>query len=240
MIAPVSRRLLPAILALAAVALAACGERAPAADADGIVRQPIPPGIDPAMVEWRSDGVLIASRDSLIKTPGYVIDSVFTPEENLRRFQATVVGPPPTRLTGGARSTDELLRRYWALLATGDTVNMSPLVVSRAEYAFLYFPESDEGPNGMPPHIGWELIGRQSGRGLARALYHAQLAPAAVVRTECSDTPRKVGKSTMYGPCGVVIRREDGIERTVWVAKTLLERDGVHKLLGLQNDLKAN
>lgn len=226
-------RLLPALLLLLS---AACGEKTATDDADGIVRQPIPAGIDPTMVEWRSDGVLIASQDSLRKTPGYVIDSVFTPEENLRRFQATVIGEPPTRLSGGARSTDDLLRQYWALLSTADTLSMSPLVISRAEYAFLYFPESTEGANGMPPHIGWELIGRQSGRGLFRALGIAQREPAPVVRTECSDTPRKVGKNTIYGPCGVVIRR-NGIEETIWLVKTLIERDGIHKLMGLQNEL---
>lgn len=228
-----------ALAALLVIFSAACAGETETADADGIVRQPIPRGINPAMVEWRSDGLLIPSQDSLRKTPGYVIDSVFTPEENLRRFQSTVIGAPPTRLSGGARSTDDLLRQYWALLSTADTLNMSPLVVSRAEYAFLYFPESEEGPNGMPPHIGWELIVRQSGRGLFRALVIAQREPSPVLRTECSDTPRKVGKSTIYGPCGVVIMR-NGVEETIWVAKTLIERDGIHKLMGLQNELGAS
>lgn len=220
-----------------ALGAAACGGDA-APDADGIVRQPIPRGIDPKMVEWRSDGVLIASQDSLRKTPGYVVDSVFSPEENLRRFQATVSGPAPTALRGGAASTDALLRQYWGLLATGDTLAMTPLIVSRGEYAYLYFPESDEGASGMPPHIGWELIMAQTGRGLTRALRAAQAGPATIVRTTCSDEPRRVGKSTLYGPCGVVIRR-DGREETVWLVKTLLERDGVHKFLGLQNELSA-
>lgn len=195
-----------------------------------------PAGIDAAMLERRGDGVWIPSQDSLRKTPGYVIDSVFSPEENLRRFQATVAAPEGNRLSGGASSRDALIRKYWALLAAGDTLAMTPLIVSRAEYAYLYFPESIEGANGMPPAVGWELIVRQSGRGLTRALFVAQSGPATIVRTVCSDTPRTMGKSTMYGPCGVVIERS-GVQDTVWIAKTLLERDGVHKLLGLQNDL---
>jgi hypothetical protein len=225
-----------ALLTITLLLAAACGERH---DADGIVRQPIPRGIDPKMVEWRSDGVLIASQDSLRKTPGYIIDSVFTPEENLRRFQATVSGPAPTRLTGGAPTTDALIRRYWDLLVAGDTLAMTPLIVSRGEYAFLYFPESTEGANGMPPHIGWELIMAQTGRGLTRALIAAGKGPSTVLRTQCSDEPRRMGRSTIYGPCGVVIRR-NGFEETIWLVKTLIERDGVHKLLGLQNELSAN
>lgn len=227
-----------ALAALLVIVATACGGEGAPSDGDGVVRQPIPEGVDPAMVEWRSDGVLIASRDSMLKTPGYVVDSVFSPEENLRRFQATVTGDPPTRLSGGAASTDALLREYWALLSTSDTLGMSHLIVSRAEYAYLYFPESTEGASGMPPHIGWELILRQSGRGLTRALREALVEPAPVVRTECSAEPRTVGRSTIYGPCGVVIRR-NGFERTLWIANTLIERDGIHKLMGLQNELGA-
>lgn len=233
---PALRLSLLLLLAVPVLLAAACGERP---DADGIVRQPIPRGIDPKMVEWRSDGVLIASQDSLRKTPGYVVDSVFSPEENLRRFQATVSGPAPARLTGGAPTTDALIRRYWELLVAGDTLAMTPLIVSRAEYAYLYFPESTEGASGMPPHIGWELIMAQTGRGLTRALVAAGKGPATVLRTQCSDEPRRVGRSSVYGPCAVVIRR-NGFEETIWLAKTLIERDGIHKLLGLQNELGAN
>jgi hypothetical protein len=224
---PLSR--LSAALLFSIVSLACGGERT----ADDANR---PAGIDPAMLERRADGVWIPSQDSLRKTPGYVIDSVFTPEENLRRFQATVAAPADNRLSGGAPSTDALLRRYWALLDAGDTLAMTPLIVSRAEYAYVYFPESIEGASGMPPAVGWELIVRQSGRGLTRALFQAQRGPATVLRTLCSDEPRRMGKSVVYGPCGVVIRR-DGTEETLWLAKTLIERDGVHKLLGLQNEL---
>jgi hypothetical protein len=118
----------------------------------------------------------------------------------------------------------------------GDTLAMTPLIVSRAEYAYLYFPESIEGTSGLPPAVGWELIVRQSGRGLTRALFQAQRGPATIVRTVCADAPRRMGRNTLYGPCGVVIRR-GGVEETVWIAKSLVERDGVHKMLGLQNDL---
>ncbi len=222
--------------------LLAC-ERAPAPGAepaaDGVVRQPIPAGVDRRMVEWRSDGVLIPSQDSLRKTPGYVIDSLFTPEENLRRFQATTLAPPSGRLSGGAKTTDALVRRYWELLVQGDTLAMSALLVSRAEYAYLYFPESVEGRSGMPPAVGWELIVRLSGSGLTRALLAAKRGPATLVRTTCTDVPPiTMGESTISGPCGVVIRR-DGVEETVWIAKSILTRDGVHKLLGLQNDLSG-
>jgi hypothetical protein len=197
--------------------------------------------VDPRMIEVRADGVVIPSRDSLLKTPGYVVDSLFTPEEDLRRFRATISGPAPTALVGGAPSTDALLRRYWTLLTQRDTLAMTSLVVSRAEYAYLYFPFSREAAAGMPPAAGWELILAQSGRGLTRALLHTErLAPtnARVVGTLCSDSPLIVGQGRLYGPCGVIVRGAAGAD-TLWIAKSLFVRDGVHKLLGLQNELSG-
>lgn len=214
-------------MAVLIVALAACtGERA---------------DVDPKMIEVRSDGVVIPSRDSLLKTPGYVVDSLFTPEEDLRRFRATVSGPAPTALTLGERSTDALLRRYWTLLTSRDTLAMTSLVVSRGEFAYLYFPYSREAAAGMPPAAGWELILAQSGRGLTRALLHAEAAAAArsaVVGTVCAGSPLLVGAGRLYGPCGVIVRGSAGTD-TLWIAKSLFVRDGVHKLLGLQNELSA-
>lgn len=226
------------LLCCLSLASVACDGREAVADGT-IARAPIPPGVDPRMVEYRSDGVLIASPDSLRKTSGYVIDSVFSAEENLRRFQATVGGTPPARLAGGARSTDALLRQYWALLSTGDTVAMTPLLVSRAEYAYLYAPFSPEVAAGLPPHVGWELILSQTGRGLTRALQVARAEPAPVLGTLCSDVPRPVGGGQLYGPCGVILRRSASVD-TVWAVKSLYTRDGVHKLLGLQNELGGN
>jgi hypothetical protein len=215
------------VIGLLVVALAACsGERA---------------DVDPKMIEVRADGVVIPSRDSLLKTPGYVVDSLFTPEEDLRRFRATIAGPPPTALAGGAPSTDALLRRYWTLLTQRDTLAMSALVVSRAEYAYLYFPFSREAAAGMPPAAGWELILAQSGRGLTRAMLHAERhagSNARVTGTICADTPLIVGQGRLYGPCGVIVRGTAGTD-TLWIAKSLLVRDGVHKLLGLQNELSG-
>jgi hypothetical protein len=229
------------LIALFVVALVACSDERAGGDKAGFNRQPIPAGIDPKMVEHRSDGVLIPSRDSLLKTPGYVVDSLFTPDEDLRRFRATVAGAPPTTLSGGAASTDALLRRYWTLLSAGDTLAMTSLVVSRGEYAYLYFPYSREASAGMPPAAGWELILAQSGRGLTRALLHAEAVKArraTVAGTLCSDSPMLVGGGRLYGPCGVILRRADGAD-TLWLAKSLFVRDGVHKLLGLQNELRG-
>jgi hypothetical protein len=219
-------RALGTLLALVSLLGACSGDPTDKAAGDAA----IPAGVDPRMVERRSDGLLVPSADSLRKTPGYVVDSVFSAEENLRRFRLTVSGTPPDRLTGGEPTTDALLRRYWALLAIGDTLKLSPVIVSRAEYAYLYAPVSPEFASGLPPHVGWEIILSQSGRGLTRALAAAQRAPAPILATLCSDTARVVGSGRLYGPCGVVVQRPASVD-TAWIAKSLFARDGRHKLL---------
>ncbi len=200
----------------------------------GAVRQPIPDGIDPAMLEWRSDGVLIASQDSLVKTPGYVVDSIFPPEEALRRFQAEAA--PVTALNGGAGSTDELLRRYWEILRSGDSLALRPYVVNKAEFAYLYFPESNEAATGLQPHISWLLYSNNGGRGLSRALTLAGTETQPVSGTACLDRTQTLGQNTVHGPCGIV-RMLGSRPDTVWIAQHIIERDGIFKLLSFANEL---
>ncbi len=200
----------------------------------GAVRQPIPAGIDPDMVEWRSDGVLIASTDSLVKTPGYVVDSIFPPEEALRRFQAET--EPVTALSGGARSTDELLRRYWEILQSGDSLALTPYVLSKAEFAYLYFPESNEAETGLQPHVSWLLYSNNGGRGLSRALTLAGTETQPVNGTVCVNGTKALGNNTVHGPCGIVRELESRTD-TLWISQHIIERGGVFKLLSFANEL---
>jgi hypothetical protein len=226
----------PLLLVLTLV-LAGCGPADDeAVDEAATTRQPIPSGISPAMVEWRADGVLVPSPDSLRKLPGYVVDSIFPPEEAMRRLQASVNGPAPTRFTGGAAGTDALLRSYWTALTRKDTLAISALVVDHAEFAYLYFPESAPFASGMQPIAAWILYENQTGRGLGRAFRTAESATGDVVGTTCREGGRDEGKSRTYGPCAVVLRSVARTD-TLWIGSVLIRRDGVHKFLGLDNGL---
>jgi hypothetical protein len=207
-----------------------------ASETTPVVRQPIPDGVDPRMVEWRTDGALIPSMDSLRKTPGYVVDSIFPPEEALRRFQSTVNAPRPERLAGGATSADALLRNYWTALVRRDTTAIRALVVNHAEFAYLYFPESAPFASGMQPSAAWILFEGETGRGLTTAFRAAKDQDQRVESTVCRSQERTEGKSRTFGPCGVV-RRTGGVADTLWIGSTLIARDGVVKFLGLGNEL---
>jgi hypothetical protein len=222
------------------LAVAACGgadrTENSSADSTAVARQPLPRGISPDMVEWRADGLLVPSPDSLRKTPGYVVDSIFPPDEALRRFQATVEGAPVTRLMGGAKDSETLLRRYWSMLVRHDTLGIRSLVVSHSEFAYVYFPESAPFASGMQPVGAWLMYESLTGRGLSRAFRAAESADTNIVSTPCRDRARDEGKSLTFGPCAVVLRKGAGFD-TLWIAGTVIRRDGVHKLLGLDNSL---
>jgi hypothetical protein len=217
------------LLVLSVVACAAPDDAKTSGDA-------IPEGLDARMVERRSDGVLVPSKDSLQKLPGYVVDSIHPPAEALRRLQATVTRERPSRLEGGAPTLDALMRAYWTALVRKDTVAIQRLVVSHAEFAYLYFPESAPFAAGMQPVAAWMLYESGAGRGLARALRLADGRQPTVHATICAGASRDEGLSHVYGPCGVVLR-QDMRRDTLWLVNSVIRRDGIHKLLGLDNPL---
>ena len=214
------------------------GSRADSApQQDAVVRAPVPAGVDRRMVEWREDGVLIASADSLRKTAGYVVDSIFPPDEAMRRFRATVPGAAPLRLAGGAPSTEQLLRTFWAKLTAGDSVGVDALSIDKAEFAYLYLPDSPELRSGMQPQIAWLLLDEASVRGLGRARLRAEQLKATTIRgVACSGNLAPVGAARVQGPCGVIVRRPPRLD-TVWIANRVISRNGVVKLLGFANPL---
>jgi hypothetical protein len=75
------------------------------------------------------------------KSPPTHVDSIFPVEEALRRFRAAV-GPEPAGLEGGAASRHALLDRFAQALAAHDTVAFAGMVMSAAEFGWLYYPHT--------------------------------------------------------------------------------------------------
>jgi hypothetical protein len=115
-------------------------------------------------------------------------------------------------------------------------VALSPLVVSKAEFAYLYFPESDEPASGMQPTISWLLLSNNSGRGLTRSLAAARSEPGEVRGTVCAANTHPVGGSLIHGPCGIIRARASGVD-TLYIATHIIERGGIFKLMSFTNEL---
>lgn len=233
-------RALSRLAALAATLLAAAACAPGAGDAarpDSLAW--VPAGVDPRMVERRSDGTVIASADSLRRIPGYVVDSIFPPPEALRRWKAKLGGEGPTALAGGAPTALALFRAYAAGLAAGDRAAVDSLTITEREFAWLYYADSPEAGQRLMPAVAWEMMQLRAGAGLARAreLVLRDGGTAEVSAVRCGPTAIPVGTGTMRGPCVAVLRRPGGARDSVSLARFVLERDGRVKLMSFANDL---
>src|SRR5690606_28284148 len=70
-----------------------------------------------------------ARQDSINRAqPGYVVDSILSPDEEMRRFAADLPSRP-TRLSNGADSRDALIRRWIAAVEGNDSLALIRLAV---------------------------------------------------------------------------------------------------------------
>lgn len=137
--------------------------------------------------------------------PAAVVDSVVPRDEALRRFRVGLdsVG----ELQGGAASRDALVQEYITALAAADTGALKALTLSRAEFAWLYYPESAQGlpPYDLSPSLMWFLMDEQSRKGLTRALGERGGRAYAYAGFHCEGDPVVEGPNTLWGPC--LVRR---------------------------------
>jgi hypothetical protein len=101
---------------------------------------------------------------------GVKIDSILPPGEALRRFQSDLA--VVTELHDAARGRDELVSEFLKALERADTAALEKLALSKAEYAFLYFPSSVYSRKAyeLAPDIAWLLNEQNSRKGATRIL----------------------------------------------------------------------
>jgi hypothetical protein len=191
------------------------------------------------MLERRSDGVIIASAESLRKIPGYVVDSIFPPAEALRRFRAASGPTQPTVLTEGDTSVLALFTGYVAALRARDSIAVLRFALSRPEYAWLYYDGSPEQVSGLVPQAAWALMESRSNVGLGRAAGRVSALGQAtrVASATCGTKVVPLPSGDIIGPCIVVIEAADGTRTPLPLARTVLRRNGRLKLVSFANDL---
>lgn len=166
-------------------------------------------------------------------TPGRIVDSLLPPEEALRRFRVGL--DTPTALDG-PRSRDELVRRFVRAVQNKDRTALDSLLVTRAEYAFLVFPELriSRPPYDQPPEIAWILTGAATNSGLSKLLGRADRYQFGEYR--CGGSPRAEGQLRVWSDCTVDVSA-DGERRPARLFGAVIERDGRYKFAGFANDL---
>jgi len=169
--------------------------------------------------------------------PGDKVDSILPMPELVRRFRVGLV--EPTELEGGAASRDALAKRFIGAIATRDTAALRGMLLSRAEFAWLMFPDHRyaEPPYELDPGIFWLQITAENSKGVERVLQRYGGRPLTFEQLTCGvDTLQMLrGPTTIWGPCRVRYRTADStITRQLF--GSMIERNGRVKLVSYNNE----
>jgi hypothetical protein len=156
--------------------------------------------------------------------------------EALERFQRGL--PRVSRLEDAAPSRDDLVRHFMAALESGDSAGLARLHVSRAEYAFLYYPTSvyTRKPYELSPDIAWLLSEQNSRKGRDRIIRRLAGKRLTLRGYECGPAVRE-GKNRFWRSCRVEYTDPTVGQRvTKRLFGPIIEREGSYKLLSYSND----
>jgi hypothetical protein len=166
------------------------------------------------------------------------VDSVFSLDEELRRFRAELPDSAAW-LEGGADSVDALVAAFSAALENLDVPALGELVMTPAEFAYLYYPTTrfSSPPYTMSPALVWFQLENYGSKGLNRALARYGGRPLRAVDHTCPDPPQQEGENLIRHGC--TIRRIDEAGDTVGTSLfgAILERDGRFKFISYANRL---
>jgi hypothetical protein len=190
---------------------------------------------DPA----RADSLARARQDSINRAqPGYIVDSIRPIEEELRRFRADIPSPP-TALAGGATSRDELVRQFVRALEQGDTTRLVRMLMNRAEFAYLVYPESPwtAPPYRQAPGLVWLIASRENRTGLTRLLQRLGSRPLGFRSYECDAEPERLGANRVWRGCRLGLTGSSGVATPMRLFAGIIERHGRFKVYSYGNDL---
>jgi hypothetical protein len=188
----------------------------------------------------RADELQRARQDSINRTlPGYVVDSIFPVDEELRRFRKVLGGDRAIVFNGGSPSREALVRRFVTALAANDTNEFRIMVVHGREFADLYYPASvySRAPFHQPPQLAWSLIQNPSADGLKKLLRTMGGKPITYVADKCDPKVHHEGRITRYSGCIVRIAHANGDTTTRLLFGSIVELGGVYKFLSYTNRL---
>ncbi len=222
-----------AILAIVALVIAACSKEASnAPNASATVAAVNRDSIT-------ADSIARARQDSINRAqPGYIVDSIFTPDEEIRRFRKALGGDSATQFVGGSASRDALVRRFIDALVKSDTSDLRAMAVHAREFADLYYPRSPYAhpPYHQPPDFAWRLIQDKGRGGLTKLMKQVAGTSMRYVGNDCEPKVLYEGEVTRYSGCLVRVVMPAGDTATKRYFGSIVERKGQFKFLSYAND----
>lgn len=211
-----------------AIVLAACSSGQPATSADSTTAAAAANGVAYAYNRVPLDTAHAA---------GAIIDSVFPMPEMIRRFRDGL--PGLTSLQDGPESRQALVAQFITALATSNKATLGRLTLSRAEYAYLYFPNTPDASreNGLTPQRGWDQITRASEKGIGRALTRIGGKPITLESLHCPASPRTASPMRLHSGCTLTLGLADGTTFDGRLFGSIIEYAGRFKFVGYANDM---
>lgn len=185
----------------------------------------------------RADSVARAEQDSINRAQTtYVVDSILPMEEQLRRFRAGLADAPST-LVGASESREALVQRFARAVSEADTAALVRLTISRAEFAYLVYPDSplSAPPYRQAPDLAWMRHVAASSTGASRLLARLGGAPLLVDRWRCREQPDIEGRNRIWRDCVVRFTSDEADPQELQLFASVIERQGRFKILSYAN-----
>lgn len=165
------------------------------------------------------------------------VDSFIPREVALERFRKS--GRKVTQLAHAAVSRDELVREFVRALERRDTTTLRQLIISRDEFAWLYYSTSKQGlpPYSLNPDLMWFMQVEQSNSGMTRALNQLGGKHLSYAGYRCEGSSTTEGENTLWGPCTVRLVQAPGDTAEGRLFGPILRREGKYKFLSYANKL---
>jgi hypothetical protein len=146
---------------------------------------------------------------------------------------------PVTELQDSETSIAGLVTRLRRAVEESDTNALRALVMSRREFAWLYYPTSafTRPPTRQEPGLAWFLHLQASQKGVTRLLSQYGGQPLRIADNACKAPPRLEGNNTLWLDCVQHVVEEQSDTTVIRLFGGVLERNGRFKILSYSNDL---
>ena len=146
---------------------------------------------------------------------------------------------PVTELQDSERSIADVVARLATAVERSDTTALRALVMSRREFAWLYYPTSPftRAPTKQEPTLAWFLHLQASEKGATRLFNAYGGRSLRLAGHECMAPPRLEGNNRLWFDCVQLLTEEQGDTTVTRLFGGIIERDGRFKILSYSNDL---
>ncbi|MEK7400927.1 MAG: hypothetical protein AABZ80_01050 [Gemmatimonadota bacterium] len=145
---------------------------------------------------------------------------------------------PLSELENSEPSLDLAVGRLFRSIARSDTAELRAVVMSRREFAWLYYPTSPftRAPTKQEPGLAWFLHVQNSQKGASRLLSRYGRRPLTLERNECKGPGRIEGLNRIWDDCMQRLA-VDGDTVSIRLFGGIYERQGRFKVFSYSNDL---